>query len=329
MNNRLDKYFREHLDQFVFLELMPEYVRRERLDFMRNVPMPVRREHLKELAGKDGIKFQYFIEGMAYVIGADSEFPYRSQYANFMKYLNRDIVKNLVSLGIHQAKENDLESAAIILRAALRMDGEDPDALYNYMLVCRNLYSEGDDAEYIADFKTEVFESLLKLREVKPEFPMTYYFLGFAYVNAGKYGDAQREWKHFISLSVPGDEYTEIKKRLSELEIPVRVEQGYMDVINGRWEQGLAVLEAYKDDELMKDWWPMSYYLGVGYSRTGRYEEAAEVLKKALHENPSGAEIMAELVIVCNALGDEVNAEKYKKKMEVVRRNRENRESGE
>lgn len=30
---------------------------------------------------------------------------------------------------------------------------------------------------------------------------------------------------------------------------------------------------------------------------------------------------MAELVIVYNALGDEVNAEKYKKKIEVVRRN--------
>ena len=47
MNNRLDKYFSEYLDQFVFLELMPEYVKRERLDFMRNVPMPIKKEHLK------------------------------------------------------------------------------------------------------------------------------------------------------------------------------------------------------------------------------------------------------------------------------------------
>ena len=54
MNNRLDKYFSEYLDQFVFLELMPEYVKRERLDFMRNVPMPIKKEHLKELAGEEG-----------------------------------------------------------------------------------------------------------------------------------------------------------------------------------------------------------------------------------------------------------------------------------
>lgn len=92
-------------------------------------------------------------------------------------------------------------------------------------------------------------------------------------------------------------------------------------MINGHWKEGLEILEAYKDEEIAQSWWPLSYYLGVGYSRTGRYDEALRSLKKALYEYPSGAEIMAELVIVYNALGDEVNAEKYKKKIEVVRRN--------
>ena len=45
---------------------------------------------------------------------------------------------------------------------------------------------------------------------------MTYYFLGFAYVNAGKYGDAQREWKHFLTLSGPGEEASEIKNRVQQ-----------------------------------------------------------------------------------------------------------------
>jgi two-component SAPR family response regulator len=68
------------------------------------------------------------------------------------------------------------------------------------------------------------------------------------------------------------------------------------------------------------DWWPLPYYLGVGYSRTGRYKEALEMLKQALQGNPSSAEIMAELVIVNNALGDEVNAEKYKRKLDILRK---------
>lgn len=56
----------------------------------------------------------------------------------------------------------NLEHAAILLRAALCLNENDPDALYNYMLVCRNLYSEGEDGTYITDFKAEVLESLLK-----------------------------------------------------------------------------------------------------------------------------------------------------------------------
>ena len=152
---------------------------------------------------------------------------------------------------------------------------------------------------------------------------MTYYFLGFAYINAGRYSSAAREWKTFVSLSGPCEERGEIQGRLTELEIPVKIEQAYMDVINGRWEQGLAVLESYRGDEMLKGWWPLYYYLGVGYNRTGRYKEAVEALREALKDNPSGAEILAELVIANNALGDEVNAEKYKKKLDLIRERRQ------
>ena len=74
---------------------------------------------------------------------------------------------------------------------------------------------------------------------------------------------------------------------------------------------------------MLKGWWPLYYYLGVGYNRTGRYKEAVEALREALKDNPSGAEILAELVIANNALGDEVNAEKYKKKLDLIRERRQ------
>ena len=290
--------------------------------------MPVKKEYLKELAGEEGIHFQYFIEGMVDLIGLDSSFKYAPQYVNFLNYVNKDIPKVLVSLAIDFAKQEQLVHAAVLLRAALRIDGDDPDALYNYMLVCRNLYNDGDEDDYIADFKMEVFESLKHLKAIRPDFAMTYYFLGFAYINAGRYSSAAREWNTFVKLSEPCEERGEIQERLAELEIPVKIEQGYLDVINGRWEQGLAVLEAYKDADALKDWWPLSYYLGVGYNRTGRHEEAVEVLKKAQRENPSGAEILAELIIANNALGDEVSAEKYKKKLDLIQSRSREKQSG-
>ena len=50
-----------------------------------------------------------------------------------------------------------------------------------------------------------------------------------------------------LSLREPGEEYTEITKRLSELEIPVKMEQGYMNVINGHWKAvSYTHLDVYK-----------------------------------------------------------------------------------
>lgn len=319
MNNRLDKYFVKYLDDFAFIELMPEYVKRERLDFMRGVPIPVKKEMIGRLAAEKGIEFKYFTFGMINIIGISPSFKYVNQYINFLNYVNKDLACAAVMVGIEQAKASDLDAACITLRAALVLDPDNSDALYNYMLVCRNLYLESDDKEYVADFKTEVFESLLRLKELTPDFAMTYYYLGFAYVNSGKYREAQSEWDRFLQLSGPCSERLEIRDRLQEIEEPVRIEHGYNCVVNGKWEEGLAVLEQYKDTDRM-DWWPLPYYLGVGYSRTGRYDEALEMLKQALRGNPSSGEILAELIIVNNALGDEVNAEKYKKKLDILKK---------
>jgi tetratricopeptide (TPR) repeat protein len=319
LNDRLDKYFAKYLEGYVFLELMPDYVKREHLDFMRHVPMPVKKEQVGGLTGDQGIEFKHFTMGMINIIGINPSFQFVPQYVNFLKYINNNIEKAMVLIGIEQAKALKLELACITLRAALVIAPDNPDALYNYMLVCRNLYLDSDSNSYITDFKTEVLESLIKLKEVVPDFDKTYYYLGFAYINAGKYSEAKTEWNKFIRLSGPCRERLEIRGRLAELEDPIRIEQGYNDVINGNWDEGLEILETYIDTDKM-DWWPLPYYLGVGYSRTGRYKEALEMLKQALQGNPSSAEIMAELVIVNNALGDEVNAEKYKRKLDILRK---------
>jgi tetratricopeptide (TPR) repeat protein len=319
LNDRLDKYFAKYLEGYVFLELMPDYVKRERLDFMRHVPLPVKKEQVGGLTGDKGIEFKHFTIGMINIMGINPSFRFVPQYVNFLNYINKDIEKAIVLVGIEQAKSFDLERACITFRAALVIDPDNVDALYNYMLVCRNLYLGSTDNAYTADFKMEVFESLLRLKELTPDFDKTYYYLGFAYINAGKYREAQNEWQKFVQLSGPCRERLEIRDRLNEIEDPIRIEQGYNCVISGRWNEGLEILETYIDTDKM-EWWPLPYYLGVGYSRTGRYQEALKMLKQALQGNPSSAEIMAELVIANNALGDEVNAEKYKKKLDILKK---------
>lgn len=323
MTDRLDKYLKKYLDDYVFLELMPEYVKREHLDFMRNVPMPVKKEIVEELAADKGIEFKYFTMGMISIIGINPSFKFTTQYINFLNYVNKDIVKAIVLVAIEQAKQRDLDQACISLRAALTISPDDPDALYNYILVCRNMY-EADSAEssqYVLDLKEEAFTSLQKLRDVKPDFDMTYYYLGFTYLNAGQYLQSQQSWEKFMELSQHEEERNEIAARLMELKEPVEIERGYKDIAAGKYAEGLEILEKFKESAHMK-WWPLPYYLGVGYSRTERPQEALEMLKEALKGNPSGIEIMTELVLVNKALGDEVGAEKYKKKIDLIQSRR-------
>ena len=320
MNDRLNRYFSKYADEYVFLELMPEYVKKERLDFMRGVPLPIRRKYALGLADQQGIDFKYFTMGMINMLGIDPSFEYASKYAMLLKYMNPAIDRIIVNVGIGLAQTGHLEDACITFRAARMINPDSMDALYNYMLACRDLYEKSQDNAFVADFKEEVFETLLYMKEVDPDFPKTYYYLGFAYINAGRYSMAEHEWRIFLQKTGPCPEQDEIREHLAGMEDALLIERSYTDIINGQWEKGVRSLEVYKGTEMMEDWWPLSYYLGVGYSRLGQYEDALEMLKIAVRKNPSSPEIYAELVMVNEALGDEVNTEKYRRKLEIFNR---------
>lgn len=317
MNDRLRKYFLDKLEEYRFVELTPDYLKRMRIDFMRGVPIPLSNADLKKLAKDQQISADLFIWGMLRVIGIDPSFEYVPKYVKLLTYMKEDMGRLAVNMGITLANTEALTDAALLFRAALVIDPQDRDALYNYMLVCRNLYSEGTDKEYVADFKQEVFETLLKLKDLDPSIAMVHYYLGFAYINMGRYEDARAAWTEFLSMAGPSDEREEVQGLLDSLEDPLIIESGYRDIVEGRWEDGLAVLEGYLNTEY-RQWWPLLYYLGMGYNRTGRYEEALAILKKAARENPSSPEIVAELVLANEALGDEINTEKYRRKLKIL-----------
>lgn len=323
MNDRLTKYFIDKVDEYKFIELMPDYLKKMRIDFMRGVPIPLSGVDLEKLARERQINADLFIWGMLRVIGINPEFEYVPKYVKLLTYMKADVGSMAVNMGLALANTEALEDAALFFRAALVIDPEDIDALYNYMLVCRNLYGESRDKEYVADFKQEVFESLLKLKELDPSIAMVHYYLGFAYINMGRYSEAQSAWLDFLSLAGDSEERQEIQDLLESLKDPLRIEQGYRDVVEGRWDQGLSVLEEYLDTEY-REWWPLQYYVGMGYNRTGRYGEALAVLKKAAQANPSSPEIVAELILANEGLGDEINTEKYRRKLKILNSSPEN-----
>lgn len=319
--DRIGKYLEKYGDEFVFDEFSPKYLEKERLsDIMKGVPVPLRTRDVVDFHGPKGLPLAHLAENMARVMGINPDFQYAPSYMRYIrKYFNDKIVDALVKEGRDEAEEGQLDHAAIHFRAALLFSPEDLHAMYSYARACRELYlaEEGGDPNYIGAFKAESMEYFERCTQVHPAFAQAWYFLGYAYLNMGLYLKAALVWKEFLKRSRNGKDKKEIRERLEQLEDPVKIETGCNHMLAGRFEQGLSTLEPYVETRY-ESWWPLHYYLGVGYSRTGEAERAIRHFKRALSLSPSHGESMEELSALYEALGDSVLAEKYRKKRELV-----------
>ena len=321
MKDRVAPYLKHVLDDLVFLEFTPEYIsKRARINFMAGVPVPVKKELLARFAGGEGLDYEQITEAMVTVMGADPGFRHNARYAEFMRQFNPRILKQVVKKGVDHAEDEEYLEAALHLRAALYLDENSLDAVYNYARVCRQLYlnQEGSgDPDYVMTFKTEAFEFFQATTLKHPRFAQAYYFLGYAFLNAGKYRKAEEAWQAFLKRSRNLQDRKEIRTRLDQLHEPMVIEEGCDLVMAGKWKEGLALLEPYKTSSFEK-WWPLSYYLGVAYSRLGNKQEAIVMLKRVLSLTASHVESMQELAALYQSLGDKENEEKYANKAKLI-----------
>lgn len=320
--DRVGHYFEENLKDFVFDEFSEAHLKREGImDFMKGVPIPLRHQDVVDFHGKKGLSLLHIAENMAWIMGINPQFQYVPQYVAYMnKYFNHKIVDALVKEGRDDAEEGKMDSAVIHFRAALVLAPDNLHAMYSYARGCRELYEEGskrEDAEYVGRFKAESTDYFELTTLVHPEFAQSYYFLGYVYLNMGLYIKAALTWKEFLKRSKNSDDKKEIKERLEQLEQPIEIEKGCNHILAGRFADGIRVLNPFVKTQY-ETWWPLHYYLGVGFSRTGQPEEALASFKRALELNPSHVESMKELVELYEEQGEEVLADKYRNKIQVV-----------
>jgi Flp pilus assembly protein TadD len=137
------------------------------------------------------------------------------------------------------------------------------------------------------------------------------------YLNLGLYMKAKLAWGEYLKNGRIMKDRREIKKRLEQIAEPVEIEKGYNAVLAGRWAKGIEILEPYTEGPY-QDWWPLWYYLGVAYVRTGRTEEAEAAFKRALQGSPRHIESMEELAGIYEKSGDKAGAKKYREKIVFV-----------
>ena len=317
--DRIGRYFKKYLKNFVFDEFSPSYLQRVgKVKFMAGVPIPLRKEDLEAFCGGEGLKVLHIAENMAWIMGIDPEFKYVPQYVEYMNAsFNYKILEGLIKLGRDAAEERDLDRATIYFRAALILKPDYIHAMHSYARACMEQYMNSDDVEFIGRFKAEAHEYYELLTEVHPRLADAYYFLGYSYLNMGLYQKAAFTWQEFLRKSKNGKDKKEIRQRLEQLKQPIEIEKGCNAVMSGRWSEGMQILEPYLDTNF-KSWWPLSYYLGVAYSKMGKTNTAFSNFKRALSINPSHVESMLELADLYKLSKDKENERKYRKKAELI-----------
>ena len=322
--DRVGRYLKKYLDGFLFAEFSQMFLDHSDIEkVMKGVPIPLKKHDAAGLESEEGIHMLDIAENMAVVIGCDPHFEHASSYIECIKMLYGARFRTGLNMNaVRLASEERYDMACIRFRAALCLDEKDPDAMYGYARVCRSMYLEKegneDEGEYTGRFKAESIEMFELLTLAHPDFDMGHYYLGYAYINLGMYKKAEIAWTDFLHLSENEEAKKEIRERMAQLRDPVVIEDGCNMISTGRYEEGLAVLEEYKDSGFSK-WWPLHYYMGIGYSMTGHPEEAETAFKRVLRLNASHLDTMRELVELYKATGNEEGRHKYEEKIKLVK----------
>ncbi len=319
-SDRVGRYLKKYMGMFVFDEFSPSYLNRAagKLDFMAGVPIPLQKGDMEAFQKEEGLNVVRIIENMAWVMGMDPKFKYSPEYIEYIGvYFNKRALEGFVKKGKDAAESGDMDEATIMFRAALMLRPDDIHAMVSYARACRKQYLSGGNEEYVGRYKAESIEYFELLTQIYPRYSEAYYYLGYAYLNMGLYQKAALTWEEFLKKSLNAKDKKEIRGRMEQLKQPIEIEKGCNAVMTGYFLEGLTLLEPFLDTNF-KGWWPLSYYLGVCYSRIGKRKLAYKSFHKALSLNPSHGESMLELAELYAEDNDRRNEMKYKNKARLI-----------
>lgn len=305
----LSRLFKRFLDEVVFIEL-----KKNTLSGLAEIPMP---EHLvlpvyiEELAQRIKVNdIEYvpplaIIKGMVYVIGAGADIPHVDIYKAILKKIDINIAYSIIEDAFRLAEEMHYPNALLYLNAALEMDHENLDALYNLGRVF-DVYSEAESRPELKKLSKYCFE---KCVEKDSTFALGHYHLGIIYYNDENFLKAESCWLTALKYDLPEDVREEVVIWLGRVRDRAAYEKGHKLILDGRVDEGLEILKSLEEDH--DEWWNLLFFIGVGYRMLEQFEEALGYFLKVISLNTGHIRTMNEIGICLMALGDFWEAEKY------------------
>ncbi|NLL81287.1 MAG: tetratricopeptide repeat protein [Tissierellia bacterium] len=300
----IEKTFKEKTKEISFIELKEDAsLNIKGFTISGGTPLPVLTDNLiKELQYNDlsnEINLVQVIEGIIFLLGIDSGFPFINIYKDLLYKYDDKIEEYIFYKGMKALENKDLINGGIFFRANLALNTTNVNARLNYGLILEEFskdYFEKNNDEYGLCFlnkSTSEFESIL---EIDDKYSLAYYKLGYHYSHNEQYLKAKLTWDKFIMLDKDENRLQEIREQIDLIEDKTNLEIGLTYLSHNDFEKALdSFLKLLPTN---KKNWNVNYLIGLCYSGLEEYEYAIKFLNHAIDLNKEEADIYNELGII-------------------------------
>lgn len=302
--NKVEGLFKKKTREVTFIELKEgSSMNINGYELVAGLPLPVITDKLiKDIQYSnvsEEISISQAIDGMIFLLGADSKFPHMDQYKEIMYSYNPKIEDYIFYLGMKHFEDGDFENSGVYFRANKELDPNNIKAKLNYGLVLESMgknlieLEKVEEGEELLHKSTNEFESIL---DIDISYSLAYYKLGYHYRYFEQYLKAKITWDKFLTLDKDEMRLQEIREQIDLIDNESKMEAGLSYLAYNDFGKALdlflKLLPQHKDN------WNVNYMIGLAYKGLEDFDGAIEYLNKAIELNKSEADIYNELGIV-------------------------------
>ncbi len=299
-----DRY-RRYGDKVSFVELKePVRFANGEVFIEKDIPLPIFLDTLvhavKEKSFSESVDFKHFLEGMIFVIGMDSEFPYITRYSELIQKVKGEAVRLAYTLGVKHTEKNEVDYGTIFFRALKSLEPSYLDARFNLALNYEKTAFAYDSKEI--EFEAFMACSRKELEELIHEdvnFLPAYYKLGFYYKHSGEFLKAKLTWEYFLRHDYEESFKQEIREELDGILDDANFEEAIAYYQRSKIEDSLErLLKIHVESSLVE------YYKALCYKELGNIKEAEYAFLKALESDKQNPDLYNELASYYFSLGE-------------------------
>jgi tetratricopeptide (TPR) repeat protein len=314
LDQTIEALLKTKADEVVFIELKEgKSITVKEATLEAGLPVPIMFKYVIDKVqgiSEADIQLKSILEAMCFILGIDSEFPYKEAYMTFLRVVDPKIGASIYALGSKAMEDEKYLDAAIFYKAAWEFEKEEVDILFGYTRACElAAENNSDNKEATKLLENEAYDVLLYIVEKYPDMALAYYHIGFHLVNQKSYKAAQGVWEKAVAIGIHDDAKEDILKNLTHLWSRIQYEEGYTNILEGFPDEGLVKLLPLEDDN--PDWWNLMFFIGLAYRQKEDYDNAIYYYKKTLNLNTGHVDTFNEIGLCHMSMCQYKEAQEY------------------